>query len=343
MNQPDTLMETGEIPSCTLDHFKEHGEVVRMITNLPENFKMIREKSYEKYSEVLSRYQEQPHLLDPHIPELLTLLFKYIRDPAVETLVSNEAYRYIYQICKVRSYKVFVKFLPHELTDLDFTLRSLCETNTADNVYWERRYVLLVWMSVLVLIPFHLARLDGGQTSVDGKVTKMEQMYQICKQHTMNNDPCSTVAAFFAAKFLIRADMKDVYLDKFFEWVCGDHDTGTLGYGQLCAIAAILKHGKREDLEPYTAKLLSWITKLGYRDGNDFLKYKFYLKIIQRLGLVFLPPRKVAAWRYQRGTRSLAMNLDKGDDIPSQAMEEGVVGGKFSQFENEFLPFWTLK
>lgn len=325
-------METGEIPSCTLDQFKEHEEVIEMITNLPENVKTIREKSYEKYSEVLSRYQEQPHLLDSHIPDLLTLLFKYIRDPAVETLVSNEAYKYIYQICKVRSYKVFVKFLPHELTDLDFTLRSLCETIVTDNEYWEKRYVLLVWMSVLVLIPFHLARLDGdgaqSSSNVDGKVTKMEQMYQICKQHTTNNDPCATVAAFFAAKFLIRADMKDVYLDKFLEWVCNGHDTDTLGYGQLCAVAAILKHGKREDLEAYTAKLLSWITKLGYRDGNDFLKYKFYLKIIQRLGLVFLPPRKVAAWRYQRGTRSLALNLDKGGDVPSQAMEEGVAGGE---------------
>lgn len=336
MNQPETLMDTGEIPSCTLDQFTEYDQVTQLIKSLPENVKSVREKSYEKYSETLSHYQEQPHLLDPHIPELLTLLFKYIREPAEDasSIVSDEAYKYIYQICKVRSYKVFVKFLPHELTDLDFTLRSLCETDIKDLESWEKRYVLLVWMSVLVLIPFHLARLDGdgaqSSTNVDGKITKMEQMYQICKQHTPNNDTCATVAAFFAAKFLIRADMKDVYLEKFLDWVCTDHDKDSLGHGQLCAIASILKHGKREDLEPYTGKLLGWITKLGYRDENDFLKYKFYLKIIQRLGLVFLPPRKVAAWRYQRGTRSLALNLDKGGDVPSQGTEEGAVAGECS-------------
>lgn len=327
-------METGEIPSCTLDQFVDYDQVIELIKGLPENVKTVREKSYEKYSETLSHYQEQPHLLDPHIPELLILLFKYIREPSEEVLVANEAYKYIYQICKVRSYKVFVKFLPHELSDLDFTLRTLSLTSITDIEYWEKRYVLLVWMSVLVLIPFHLARLDGdgaqSTSNTDGKVTKMEQMYQICKQHTANNDTCSTVAAFFAAKFLIRADMKEVYLDKFLDWVFTDYDKDTVGHGQLCAIASILKHGKREDLEMYTGKLLSWITKLGYRDGNDFLKYKFYLKIIQRLGLVFLPPRKVAAWRYQRGTRSLALNLDKGGDVPSQVTEEGVTGGKVS-------------
>lgn len=334
MNQPETLMETGEIPSCTLDHFKEYDEVVDMILNLPENIKKTREKSYEKYSEVLSRYQEQPHLLDPHIPELLSHLFKYIRqEPAVEVTLSNEAYKYIYQICKVRSYKVFVKFLPHELSDLDFTLRSLSQTNVNDNENWEKRYVLLVWMSVLVLIPFHLARLDGDEghssSQTDKKVKKMEQMYQICKAHTTNNDPCSMVAAFFTAKFLIRADMKDIYLEKFLNWVCTEHNKETLGYGQLCAVAAILKYGKREDLQGFTVNLLNWITKLGYRDENDFLKYKYYLKIIQRLGLVFLPPRKVATWRYQRGTRSLAINLEANAGTSCPVTEEGSVPGEF--------------
>uniref|UniRef100_A0A336LLZ4 Tubulin-specific chaperone D n=1 Tax=Culicoides sonorensis TaxID=179676 RepID=A0A336LLZ4_CULSO len=332
MNQPETLMETGEIPSCTLDHFKEYDQVVQLIKDLPENIKEIQEKSYENFSEILSRYQEQPHLLDPHIPDLLSLLFKFVRDPVVDRSISNEAFKYMYQICKVRSYKVFVKFLPHELSDLDFTLKSLAETNVDDknaSKCWEKRYVLLVWMSVLVLIPFHLARLDGDKVSgVEGKLTKMEQMYQICKHHTKNNDPCSTVAAFFAAKFLIRADMKDVYLEKFFDWVCKEHDKDTLGYGQLCAVAAILKHGKREDLEPFIKFLVNWITNLGYKDGNDFLKYKYYLKIIQRLGLVFLPPRKVAAWRYQRGTRSLALHVDKNlDEISGKLMEDVHAGG----------------
>lgn len=98
------------------------------------------------------------------------------------------------------------------------------------------------------------------------------------------------------------------------------HDKNNIGYGQLSAIATILKSGKREDLYPYTSRLLPWITKLGCREGNDFQKYKYYLKIIQRIGLVYLPPRKAAAWKYQRGTRSLAISLESNVEVKEKSL-----------------------
>lgn len=173
-----------------------------MIQKLPENIKDKSEKSYENYSEVLSRYQEQPHLLDIHIPNFLSLLLAYIRTPDAEQTLSGEVYRYIYQICKVRSFKIFTKFLPHELNDLDFVLNELNKLHQHEGQEcWERRYVLLVWMGILVLNPFDLERLDVIGTS---KERKMEQMFKICTRYTRQNDPCSIVAAFFCARFLIR-------------------------------------------------------------------------------------------------------------------------------------------
>lgn len=173
-----------------------------LIEKLPENVKGKAEKSYETYSEILSRYQEQPHLLDKHIQDLLSLLFGFIRQPEVDIALSDEAYKYIYQICKVRSFKIFTKFLPHELSDLDFALNELNRLNVLENSEcWEKRYILLVWMSILVLNPFDLAKLDGFGDKQD---TKMAQMYRICEQYTRNNDPCSMVAAFFCARFLVR-------------------------------------------------------------------------------------------------------------------------------------------
>ena len=46
----------------------------------------------------------------------------------------------------------------------------------------------------------------------------------------------------------------------------------------------------------------------GYKDNRSALLRKLSLKLIQRLGLNFLKT-KVAPWRYQRGSRSLTMNL----------------------------------
>lgn len=83
----------------------------------------------------------------------------------------------------------------------------------------------------------------------------------------------------------------------------------------LAALAAILKHGKREDLLPFASIMLQKILESNYKKCSNSLLRKFAIKVIQRIGLTFLKP-KVAAWRYQRGNRSLAENLRLADSQP---------------------------
>jgi len=130
----------------------------------------------------------------------------------------------------------------------------------------------------------------------------MDRIFELIQLYVSSNDTCSSMAAFLAAKYFIRSDIKDLYLERFLDWIMEQHQADTLNvkFGQLAAVAAILKHGKREDLLPYADKLLQWITSCQYKDDNDFLKYKNYVKIIQRIGLVHLKPR-IASWRYKRG------------------------------------------
>ena len=243
-------------------------------------------------------------------------LLVIIRNCDTDEMKMHAAFKYLYVICKVRTYKVLVKFLPHELTDLDFALKLLERQDPNEFKQWETRYMLLLWLSILVINPFHMARLDGfvagTASTASGLVakTKMERIYDLCTVYTSTNDTCSSIAAYLCAKYFIRADIKDLYLNRFLEWVMSQHtcDTVDVKFGQLAAVAAILKHGKREDLLPYTDKLLHWIVGCQYKDATNILKYKHYIKIIQRIGLVFLKPR-LALWRYNRGTRSLATNL----------------------------------
>lgn len=84
--------------------------------------------------------------------------------------------------------------------------------------------------------------------------------------------------------------------------------------GTLSSVAMILKHGKREDLLPHAQKLLQWIITDDVKANSGTNVQKLIYKIVQRIGLVFLPPR-MATWRYQRGNRSLTANLC-GDGSP---------------------------
>ncbi|SPP79297.1 tubulin-specific chaperone D [Drosophila guanche] len=315
-----------ELPANTLELFTELDQVLQMIENIKSIDDAAFEREFQNYAQVLSRYQEQPHLLDPHLELLLGRLLAKIRVEDSPVGERDAAFKYLYIICKVRTYKVLVKFMPHELSDLEFVLDLLGQQDPNAHEKWETRYILLLWMSIVVLNPFHMSRLDAYETSPSvpavncvltnnvqsSKSTKMERIFELCKLYVSTNDTCSSMAAYLAAKFFVRIDIKDLYLERFLDWIIGQHqaDTVNVKFGQLAAVAAILKHGKREDLLPYADKLLHWITSCQYKDGNDFLKYKFYVKIVQRLGLVHLKPR-IASWRYKRGTRSLATNLNQ--------------------------------
>lgn len=306
-------VDDNDAPTCTLDNFVELAQVEQMIAELKINHDKNFEKSYEVFSNILSRYQELPHLLNPHLAALIEQLLDFIRAKDVPSTLFHAAFKYLYQITKVRTYKVVLKFLPHEVTDLDFVLNSLEQQDIADKTSWETRYMLIVWLSILVLNPFELARFDAFVSSDGGAggrpLSKMDRIYKLCQLNTNNSDTCSTVAAFLTAKFLIRLDIKDKYLPKYLAWVSeiNDHEH----FGKLAAISSILKHGKREDLLVHAPKILAWMLAGDYRSNNDFLKNKYFVKIIQRLGLVFLKPR-LAKWRYQRGSRSLAAKLAVG-------------------------------
>uniref|UniRef100_A0A182WYJ1 Tubulin-specific chaperone D n=1 Tax=Anopheles quadriannulatus TaxID=34691 RepID=A0A182WYJ1_ANOQN len=301
-------------PQNVLDAFQENDKlrVLKLIDGLHD--KSVTEDdfehAYEEYSGIFSKYQEQPHLLDQSLEEIVNQIIPYLQESDVELTIKHRASKYLYQLCKVRTFKAFVKNLPHEVRHLPFVLSLVEQQNLDDWQNWETRYMGLLWLSLLVLNPFDLSRLDAPDA---GCATTMERIYELCKANCLKDDSCSPVVAFLVARFVIRNDVKMVYLEKMFDWAM----TVNVDYrvdvklGPLSAIACILKHGKREDLLPYVKRLSNWVLHLDYDTiSKDFKVYKTCIKICQRIGLVLLPP-KIAKWRYQRGARSLLANVQK--------------------------------
>lgn len=105
--------------ACALESFKEVDEVLCMIDRLKDIYSSelsVVEKAYERYLFILDQYHEQPHLLDAHIDVLLEKLCIIARDSNNPTELKHLAYKYMYVIIKVRSYKVVVRHLPHEVS-----------------------------------------------------------------------------------------------------------------------------------------------------------------------------------------------------------------------------------
>lgn len=78
------------------------------------------------------------------------------------SLISNLLHLY-YNTLDINVFVIISILL--QVADLEPTLKLLEEQNVGDTETWETRYCLLLWLSIIVMIPFHMARLDSGAQS----------------------------------------------------------------------------------------------------------------------------------------------------------------------------------
>jgi len=296
---------------ASLEAFNEVDEVVGIIKGLGNTIKdeNAHELVVERFKYVLDWYQEQPHLLDPHLESLLGVLVEQIRGEASKQLLHATA-QLMAHLFKVRGPKVVVRYLPHEVEDLERVVTVLQEQDCNDNKTWETRYILLLWLSIIVLIPFNMSRFDSGEQE-----PLAERLLVLCKRYLATRDKCREAAATLVSTFLTRPDSRDTILPSFLDWAIRTFSEKGMSEadktGALMAICAVTKHAKREDMLQYADTILEKLQAANFKEHPNTNLRKLGLKLVQRLGLIFLKA-KVATWRYQRGSRSLAINLSMG-------------------------------
>ncbi|XP_064092677.1 tubulin-specific chaperone D-like isoform X2 [Macrobrachium nipponense] len=305
--------------SCTLDMFREYEEVKQMLTSIEQAVEtdLGAEKAFEDLTKILDSYQEQPHLLDPYLEQMLTELIKISSAPDAPSKVTSQAFKYLWLIIKVRGYKNVSRKLPHEVNDLIPVLEMMeCEEEAKD---FYRCFVLLLWLSIIVYMPFNMKGFDATvkkSPAQSASPTVVERLMSVIKTHLKSSQQSREMAAFVASKFITRPDLREKYVPEFFSYcfdiLCNDQDPDIHNIfhklGVLRALGLIFKHGKREEMLPYSKGALMRIIESKSTTCIDTPVRKLAMKLIQRIGLTFLKP-KVATWRYQMGSRSLSINI----------------------------------
>ena len=102
---------------CSKEAFTEHEEVCKIIDEIPSltTDSQQAKRNWQRFSFVLDQYQEQPHLIDPHLEKILEKIITLIRNESLDPELKHETFRYLYFIAKVRGYKVVTRLLPHEV------------------------------------------------------------------------------------------------------------------------------------------------------------------------------------------------------------------------------------
>ncbi|XP_074200185.1 tubulin-specific chaperone D isoform X2 [Camelus bactrianus] len=314
---------------AALESFGESAETRELLGRLRTvvGERAAREGALERFRGIMDKYQEQPHLLDPHLEWMLNLLLELVQDKTSPADLVHLAFKFLYIITKVRGYKTFLRLFPHEVADVQRVLDMFMHQNLKDHETWETRYVLLLWLSVTCLIPFDFSLLDGDLLTRPGqaRVSTMDRILQVAQSYLVVSDKARDAAAVLVSRFVTRPDVKQKKMAGFLDWsLCTLANSsfqtieGVIAMdGTLQALAQIFKHGKREDCLPYAATVLKCLDGCRLPDSNQTLLRKLGVKLAQRLGLTFLKPR-LAKWRYQRGCRSLAASLQPCAQSPRE-------------------------
>lgn len=136
---------------------------------------------------LLEPFQEWPQLIDPYlksiVPDLATAFLSTLSEIAKHQGIDSKrtaaipVWRAIcvllYTLCKVRGYKIIVRFFNNEPKYLEPMLATYDALNNIENLdgdpsdigapqsSWEERYIVLLWLSHLMLTPFDLSSISS--------------------------------------------------------------------------------------------------------------------------------------------------------------------------------------
>jgi tubulin-specific chaperone D len=124
----------------------------------------------------LDAFQEWPQLLDPILPQLVTPLVQtFLRFLAAgshegrsqtptscrgASILPSAVCSILNALCKVRGVKVITRFLENEPKHLEPMTKALLLDHS--DLDWQDRYILLLWLSHLVLTPFDLESISSS-------------------------------------------------------------------------------------------------------------------------------------------------------------------------------------
>eukprot|EP01060_Flectonema_neradi_P027568 TRINITY_DN3716_c0_g8_i1.p1 TRINITY_DN3716_c0_g8~~TRINITY_DN3716_c0_g8_i1.p1 ORF type:complete len:1250 (+),score=279.39 TRINITY_DN3716_c0_g8_i1:677-4426(+) len=350
------------LPASGSHFMSEHREEVLTILNeIIEGGEKAHEAGtlrYNRVKEILETYQEQGQLLRTVLPEFAALIvkafWKRAQDDKEEVLQrfgsaevsdilkckaefeeDDDPRTYLHEIAvlayvlgKVVGPKNLISHLPHDVRQFEYAFYYLIwSTATHAQRTWEIRYLLLLWMTNTVLVPFDIKSIDSG---LHDNLSLEDLLLEVAQFCLTRPGKVREVGAIFVGRLLTRPDMaRSQHLPKFLKWCEGclqptDDETEVFRQaGALSAIASLMKFGRREELAPHLGIISDMLTQEHLTELNNMLLSKMLVKSVQRLGLAYLKPR-VVSWRYQRGMRSLLDNLKGGQQQQQQqqAQEE---------------------
>lgn len=270
---------------------------------------------------ILDEYQDQSNLLDPYLERIVSppveALQRHVRALAnpsnvdISSQLSTESVtrlsKLVYAYTKVRGYKTIVHYFPHEVADLPATLflledlrHSLTSSGTGSSATgcWELRYVCLLWLSLICMIPFDLAKFDRlGQTSTE---TTASRIASVAQYFITSPGKERDAAAVVLGRLFQRNDVQlkghfSTFLSSSLDALNAGQISPFQATGILQALCEILKTSEPAFVATHLASIQGIVDAYDAEHnaslaGNGLI-VKYQTKLMSRLSIKLLRPR----------------------------------------------------
>ncbi|CAN1345938.1 Tubulin-folding cofactor D [Linum perenne] len=328
--------------------------VKSLLDDILSSGRVVDLSSVNKIRSIMDKYQEEGQLVEPYLESIVSPLMLIIRSRTIELGVDSEEIIQVmkpiciilYTLVTVCGYKAVTKFFPHQVSDLELAVSlldkchktasatSLRQESTGE---METQCVILLWLSVLVLVPFDISSIDTSivsscQGSEDDEPAPLVlKILNFSKDYLSSAGPMRTMSGLLLSRLLSRPDMPMAFTS-FMGWtheVLSSGTDDTMSHfrllGVLEALAAIFKTGGRRlliDVVPIVWNDVSLLTKSNMACRSPLLR-KFLVKLSQRIALTCLPHR-APVWRYVGKTSSLRENVTALEGPDGRSRDVGI-------------------
>ncbi|KAH8924896.1 ARM repeat-containing protein [Atractiella rhizophila] len=309
---------------------------------------------------ILDVYQSEPYLLDPYLDRIVQPVVEKFRvdlkavmkrweeehDPSynhgaeevVNALKSERMEiiaKFIYWMCKVRGEKYIVHYFPHSVSDLSLLLRLFSLIPTPDSVIWQINYDLLLWLSLVVTLPFSLSSFDTLPLPSSSPTTTVERIEYVAFTHLHRSSKDRDAAVRLLSSLYSRSEGQlggrlSNFLDVIRGEICAEEGGGRWNVteeGILQTLAAILRAIPRKTVLPMLGDISAFAFLIQGNDeekkviGRSILTRKYWIKVIGRVAVLYLPFRAYGRGKV-RGKAVKAAFSAEGESVAEGHDEE---------------------
>ncbi|KAG8743529.1 hypothetical protein FRC10_011920 [Ceratobasidium sp. 414] len=291
---------------------------------------------------ILDEYQEQPFLLDQYLSNMVEPVVEALKGEIRTTIkqdqVSEDRITRLYQLTTLMYW--YSKTRGTKSIALEFTERKA--EMLSESGAWALRYVMTLWLSLICMIPFDLARFDTPGSPPDRLVAA--RLDNIGKLYLRYPGIERESAAMLLARLYMRTDMLS-HVPRHIEWTIGRIQSGNANtfeaIGLMQAMAIMMKAGGAGLVAPHIDQFRSLMAAVESTDASenlltrnlmkDTLVRKYRIKLIVRLAMCELPgkPRKVNLQNrrlvIQSAGQDVIDDISEEYDIPIPESIESVI------------------